>query len=83
MTAPSPSFDDGLDRLEQLVQQLETGSLGLEEALARYEEGIQLTQALQAQLNEAQRRVEVLKQGLGGEYRAEPLATGDAGGNSL
>ena len=73
MTQSPPSFDDGLDRLEQLVQQLEGGSLGLEEALTRYEEGVQLSQALQAQLNEAQRRVEVLKQGLGGEYRAEAL----------
>lgn len=75
MTPPAPSFDDGLDRLENLVQQLEGGALGLEEALARYEEGVQLSQALQSQLNEAQRRVEVLKQGLGGEYRAEPLET--------
>ena len=68
-----PSFDDGLDRLEALVQQLESGSLGLEEALSRFEEGVQLSQALQKQLAEAQRRVEVLKAGLGGEYRADPL----------
>jgi exodeoxyribonuclease VII small subunit len=69
-----PSFDDGLDRLEALVQQLESGSLSLEEALARFEEGVQLSQALQQHLAEAQRKVEVLKAGLGGEYRAEPLA---------
>jgi exodeoxyribonuclease VII small subunit len=68
-----PSFDDGLDRLEALVQQLESGSLSLEDALARFEEGVQLSQALQKQLSEAQRRVEVLKAGLGGEYRADPL----------
>ncbi len=73
MTDATPSFDDGLDRLEALVQQIESGSLGLEEALARFEEGVQLSQALQQQLAEAQRRVEVLKAGLGGEYRAEPL----------
>lgn len=68
-----PSFDDGLERLEALVHQLEGGQLSLEEALARFEEGVQLSQALQTQLAEAQRRVEVLKAGLGGEYRAEPL----------
>lgn len=68
-----PSFDDGLDHLEALVQQLETGSLSLEEALSRFEEGVQLSQALQKQLAEAQRRVEVLKAGLGGEYRVDPL----------
>jgi len=73
MTPATPSFDDGLDRLEALVQQLESGSLSLEDALARFEEGVQLSQALQKQLAEAQRRVEVLKAGLGGEYRAEPL----------
>ena len=66
MTPAAPSFDDGLDRLEALVQQLESGSLS-------FEEGVQLSQALQKQLAEAQRRVEVLKAGLGGEYRAEPL----------
>jgi len=71
-----PSFDDGLDRLEALVQQLESGNLSLEEALARFEEGVQLSQALQQHLAEAQRKVEVLKAGLGGEYRAEPLDPG-------
>ena len=74
MTQSTPSFDDGLDRLEALVQNLEAGNLSLEDALVKYEEGILLSQSLQAQLNEAQRRVEVLKQGLGGEYRAEPRA---------
>ncbi|MCC6513956.1 MAG: exodeoxyribonuclease VII small subunit [Geothrix sp.] len=73
MPPEPPSFDDGLDRLEALVQQLESGSLSLEEALGRFEEGVQLSQTLQKQLAEAQRRVEVLKAGLGGEYRAESL----------
>lgn len=73
MAKPTPSFDDGLDRLEALVQQLESGNLSLEDALTRYEEGIQLGKDLQSQLAEAQRKVEVLKVGLGGEYTAEPL----------
>jgi len=71
-TNPS-SFDDGLDRLEALVQQLESGHLSLEEALQRFEEGVTLSQGLHQQLADAQRRVEVLRQGLGGEYRAETM----------
>jgi exodeoxyribonuclease VII small subunit len=72
--ATNPStFDDGLDRLEALVQQLESGHLSLEDALQRFEEGVALSQKLQQELAEAQRRVDVLRQGLGGEYRAEPL----------
>ncbi len=73
MSATTPSFDDGLDRLEALVQQLEAGSLSLEDALAKFEEGVGLSKNLQEQLADAQRRVEVLKRGLGGEYRAESL----------
>jgi exodeoxyribonuclease VII small subunit len=72
-TMPPTSFDDGLDRLEALVQQLEAGHMGLEEALQRFEEGVALSQSLQQQLAEAQRKVEVLRQGLAGEYRAEPF----------
>ena len=77
MATPPPTFDEGLDRLEALVQRLEGGNLGLEASLQCFEEGVALGGALQQQLAEAQRRVEVLKQGLGGEYRAEPL-DGDA-----
>ena len=73
MTTQPPSFDQGLDRLEAVVQKLESGQLGLEEALQEFEAGVNLSKALQLQLAEAQRRVEVLKQGLGGEYKAEPL----------
>ena len=77
MATPPPSFDEGLNRLEALVQRLESGSLSLEASLECFEEGITLGGALQQQLTEAQRRVEVLKQSLGGEYRAEPF-DGDA-----
>jgi exodeoxyribonuclease VII small subunit len=73
MTTHPSSFDDGLDRLEALVQLLENGHLSLEEALQRFEEGVALSQGLHQQLADAQRRVEILRQGLGGEYRAEPM----------
>ena len=73
MSSDELSFDKGLDRLEALVQKLEGGGLGLEDALKCYEDGVKLSEALQRQLGEAQRKVEVLRQGLGGEYSAEPL----------
>ena len=73
MAQESQTFDDGLDQLEALVQKLEGGSLGLEEALSVFESGVKLSQRLQGQLADAQRRVEVLKSSLDGGYRVEPL----------
>jgi exodeoxyribonuclease VII small subunit len=71
------SFDEGLDRLEATVQKLESGELGLEEALQCYEGGVKLSNELQQRLAAAQRKVEVLRQGLGGEYVAGPLEGDD------
>ncbi|MDR0498966.1 MAG: exodeoxyribonuclease VII small subunit [Holophagales bacterium] len=71
------SFEKGLDQLEAMVQRLESQNLSLEESLKCYEDGIKLSEVLQRQLEEAKRKVEVLRQGLGGEYLAEPLE-GDA-----
>lgn len=76
MTQPV-SFDTELNRLETIVQKLESGQLSLEEALREFEVGVTLSKVLQQQLAEAQRKVEVLKQGLGGEYRTDPFE-GDA-----
>ena len=47
MATPPPSFDEGLDRLEALVQRLEGGNLGLEASLQCFEEGVALGGALQ------------------------------------
>jgi exodeoxyribonuclease VII small subunit len=77
MSADQLTFDDGLDQLEAVVHRLENGELGLEEALECYESGIKLSADLQKQLADAQRKVEVLRQGIGGEYTAEALEEED------
>ena len=63
-----PSFEDGLSRLEALVEDLEGGRLSLEEGVERYREGVLLLQTLQNSLGSAEQRVEelteVLRRGL-------------------
>lgn len=54
-------FEAALTRLEGLVQELEEGRLPLEEALARYEEGVALARALRGRLEAARLRVAVLQ----------------------
>lgn len=55
-----PSFETSLHRLEQIVQKLEAGDLALDEALKLFEEGINLSQQCQKQLEEAENKVEIL-----------------------
>jgi exodeoxyribonuclease VII small subunit len=54
------SFEDALKRLGQIVEQLESGTLPLEESLVLFEEGVRLARASQARLDAAERRVEEL-----------------------
>ena len=55
-----PTFEEALQRLETIVDRLEAGDLELETALADFEEGVALSRRCAGQLDDAQRRVEVL-----------------------
>jgi exodeoxyribonuclease VII small subunit len=60
---PSPtdiSFEDALQALQGIVESLESGSLGLEESLARFEEGIGLLGTCNNVLGQAEQRIETL-----------------------
>ena len=56
----TPGFEASLERLEVIVQELEGGELTLEESLARYEEGVRLSQRLTQTLDQAEQRIERL-----------------------
>lgn len=51
------SFEDSYARLEQVIQQLETGELSLDESVALYEEGMRLAQHCGRHLDKAQFKV--------------------------
>ncbi len=53
-------FSDALAELETIVSELESGQLELEDSIARYERGVALLRACQAQLAEAEQRVTML-----------------------
>lgn len=53
-------FDGVVARLRAVVERLETGQLGLEEALAVYEQGVALTRRGHELLDAAEKKVEVL-----------------------
>ena len=64
-------FEDALSKLESIVEKLENGELSLEESLAAFEEGIRLSRLCSKQLDEAERKIEILIKGEKGELQAE------------
>ena len=64
-----PGFEDGMKRLEGIVNRLEQGNLPLEESLDAFEEGIGLLRVLHKRLGEVERRVEVLVRDADGVLR--------------
>lgn len=71
-TEPRLSFEGALARLSAIVGELESGELTLEESLARFEEGVRLARASQAELDGAEARIEEL---LGHDDSGEPILT--------
>ena len=61
-----PGFDAILVRLREVVLNLESGELSLEQSLAVYEEGVQLARKGQQLLASAEKRVEILVSASGG-----------------
>ncbi len=67
-----PKFEDCLQRLEKIVDELERGDIALEHALKLFEEGVQLSNSCRKELEEAEGKVEILlKQN--GKLQAEPF----------
>ncbi len=67
-------FEECLTRLEQIVRDLETGHLPLEESLRVFEEGVALARHCQRYLEDAERRIEVLQRDETGTLATRPLA---------
>lgn len=53
-----PSFEEALEKLETIVQQLEKDEVTLEESVKLYEEGIQLSKFCTEILQQAELRIE-------------------------
>lgn len=55
-----PKFEQSLAELQQIVAQLEAGSLELEQSLAEFERGVKLLRTCYRVLEEAEQKIELL-----------------------
>jgi exodeoxyribonuclease VII small subunit len=70
---PQPaSFEAGLDELESIVKQMESGELPLDRAIELFEKGMQVSESCRKQLADAETRVEMLVR-RGQQVVAEPM----------
>ena len=65
-------FEDMMNRLEEIVDELETGEMPLEDSLKKYEEGVKLLRLCRKRLDETKRKVEMLVK-KGGKLTLEPF----------
>lgn len=57
---PQLNFEGAMDRLEEIVEQMESGKMMLEELIVRYEEGMKLVKVCQERLASAEQRIEII-----------------------
>ena len=74
----SKSFEDNLNRLEEIVKQLEDGSAPLEESMKLFREGTALAASCGKLLDEAELEIVKLTKGPEGTIVEAPFAHEDA-----
>ena len=70
--ATEPTFEEALEKLEAVVNEMEAGELPLETLLARYEEGAKLARVCQAKLADAEVRIHQLEKSASGDLTLKP-----------
>lgn len=66
-------FEESLKKLEKIVEDLEKGDLSLDEALKKYQEGIELSRACSIKLENAKKKIDVLVKNKKGDFEFKPL----------
>jgi len=67
------TFEQSMKKLEQIVQELESGDLPLEEAMEKFEEGIKLSSLCSEKLDETENKITLLLQDQKGKILEKPF----------
>ena len=75
--SPELNFESAMDRLEEIVEQMESGKMLLDELIVRYEEGMKLVKTCQERLASAEQRIEVITRNHAGKPVVKPFEPGE------
>ena len=67
------TFEDAAEKLETIVEAMESDELPLEKLLVQYEEGTKLVKVCESKLQAAEKRITQLEENLEGELAARPV----------
>jgi len=68
------SFEEGLQKLEEIVSRLENGDIPLEESINIFKEGVELTKFCKEKLNEAETQLKKLVKDENGNFQLEIIS---------
>lgn len=77
MSMAEKKFEISLNRLEEIVSELEKGDLPLEQSLKLFEEGVKLARICNTRLQDAERKVEILLKDKSGNMMKNPFSEED------
>jgi exodeoxyribonuclease VII small subunit len=69
-------FEAAIEDLEQVVEQLESGDLSLEDSLAAFEKGVGLVRYCNQKLSEVEKKVELLIKDKEGQLQLKAFGNG-------
>ncbi len=66
-------FEQAMEQLDTIVEAMESGEIGIEESIAKYEEAMQLASHCRGILNEAEQRIKTIQLNAGGQVQTGPF----------
>jgi len=72
------TFETAIERLEEIVEAMESDKMPLEELLTRYEEGTKLVKTCQEKLAAAEKRIEIITRSSSGKPQLSEFEPGSA-----
>ncbi len=71
MAKEKQTFEQAMESLESIVERIESGRIGLAESIAEYEKGVKLIRQCRTILDAAEKKIQLLARGEGGELVAD------------
>lgn len=71
-------FEEAVKKLGKIVEDLEKGDLSLDEALKKYQEGLEMARVCSQKLDSAKKKIDLLAKNKKGEFELKPFDVSEA-----